>query len=53
MADLLTLRKLLTLHVRGDRFVEGHLASVLESGHVTDILERMQQIRDAMVGGES
>jgi hypothetical protein len=52
-ADLLTLLKLLTLHVRGDRFVEGHLASVLESGHVTAILERMQQIRDAMVGGES
>lgn len=52
-ADLLTLRKLLTLHVRADRFVEGHLAGVLESGHVTAILERMQQIRDVMVGGES
>lgn len=52
-ADLVTLCKLLTTHVRNDRFVEGHLASVLESGLVTAILERMQQLRDAMVGGES
>ncbi len=52
-ADLLTLRKLLTTHVRSDRFVEGHVAGVLKSGHVTDILERMQQLRDAMVRGDS
>lgn len=39
-ARLLTLRKLLTLHVRKDRFVEGHLASMLESGHITAILRR-------------
>jgi hypothetical protein len=52
-ADLLTLRKLLTTHVRSDRFLEGHLASVLESGLVTAILERMQQLRDAMLGWES
>jgi hypothetical protein len=47
-ADLLALRKLLTAHVRADRFVEGHLASVLESGHITAILRRLRQIRDAM-----
>jgi hypothetical protein len=47
-AGLLTLRKLLTTHVRADRFVEGHLASVLESGHVTAILRRLKQIRDQM-----
>lgn len=47
-ADLLTLRKLLTTHVRADRFVEGHLASVLESGHVTAILRRLKQIRGQM-----
>jgi len=43
-ADLLTLRKLLTLHVRKDRFVEGHLAAMLESGHIMAILRRMSQI---------
>jgi hypothetical protein len=45
-ADLLTLCKLLTLHVRADRFSEGHLASVLESGHITAVLRRLKQIRD-------
>ena len=43
-ADLLTLRKLLTTHVRKDRFVEGHLASVLECGHIVAILRRMGRI---------
>ena len=45
-ADLLTLRKLLTTHVRKDRFVEGHLASVLECGHITAILRRLGTIRE-------
>jgi len=40
-ADLSTLRKLLTTHVRKDRFCEGHLASVLESGHIASILRRI------------
>jgi protein-tyrosine phosphatase len=47
-ADLLTLRKLLTTHLRADRFVEGHLASALESGHITAILRRFREIRDGM-----
>lgn len=47
-SDLLTLRKLLTTHVRADRFVEGHLASVLESGHITAILRRLRRIRIQM-----
>ena len=47
-ADLLTLRKLLTVHVRADRFAEGHLASVFESGHITAILHRLKQIREKM-----
>jgi hypothetical protein len=50
-ADLLTLRKLLTVHVRADRFTKGHLASVLESGHITAILSRLEQIRDQMLHG--
>ena len=47
-ADLLTLRKLLTTHVRMDRFVEGHLGGMLESGHVTAILRRLKEIREQM-----
>ena len=39
-ARLRTLRKLLTLHLRKDRFVEGHFAEMLESGHITAILRR-------------
>ena len=43
-ADLLTLRKLLTAHVRSDRFSEGHLAAMFDNGHLTAILQRVQQI---------
>ena len=49
-ADLLTLRKLLTVHVRADRFVEGHLASVFASGHILAILHRLEQVRDEIAG---
>jgi len=34
-ADLETIRKLLTLHVRKERFCEGHLLGMFESGHLT------------------
>ena len=44
-ADLLTLRKLLTTHVRMERFVDGHLATVFESGHLVAILERLKALR--------
>ena len=44
-ADLLALRKLLTFHVRADRFSEGHLISVFEKGHITAILRRLAEIR--------
>lgn len=47
-ADLLTLSKLLTTHVRKDRFVEGHLVSMLECGHITAILRRLKTIREEM-----
>jgi len=43
-ADLETLRKLLTTHVRKDRFCEGHLDYMFECGHITAILERLQQL---------
>ena len=47
-ADLLTLRKLLTVHVRAERFSEGHLVSVFESGHIAAILRRLKRIREEM-----
>ena len=47
-SDLLTLRKLLTTHVRADRFVEGHLAGLFQGGYVTAILRRLKRIRDGM-----
>ena len=46
-APLIDCLKLLTSHVRADRFIEGHLASVLEDGHITNILRRMREIREA------
>ena len=44
-ADLETLRKLLTLHVRRDRFCEGHLSEMFDTGHLTMILERLRALR--------
>jgi len=41
-ASLFELAKLLTLHIRRDRFVEGHLANALEAGWIQDILRAMR-----------
>ena len=49
-ANLQTLRKLLTAHVRADRFTEGHLAGTFESGHMTLILKQMAEIHDSEAG---
>jgi hypothetical protein len=46
-ADIRTLRKLLTAHVRADRFCDGHLASVWRSGHLCAVLERLAALRGA------
>jgi hypothetical protein len=43
-ARLTTLRRLLTLHIRKDRFCEGHLAVILESGHIAAILRRISRL---------
>lgn len=48
-ADLDTLCKLLTLHVRQDRFCDGHLASMYECGHLTGILRRLNEMRQNRV----
>lgn len=37
--------KLLTCHVRSDRFCEGHLGAMLENGHIVAVLRRMREIR--------
>jgi len=44
-ADILTLRKLLTLHIRKDRFCDGHLASVIDYGHLLSLLKRLKKLR--------
>ena len=47
-ADLETLQKLLTCHVRAERFVSGHLAQMIEKGHILAILKRLAVIRSEM-----
>ncbi len=43
------IRKLLTLHIRKDRFSEGHLATMVENGHLAAILKRLQSIRSSIL----
>jgi O-acetyl-ADP-ribose deacetylase len=43
-ADLETLRKLFTLHVRRDRFVEGHFAEMIDTGHIRALLHRLKEL---------
>jgi hypothetical protein len=43
-ADLSTVQKLLTTHVRKDRFVGGHLAAMLDNGHIHAILKRLEAL---------
>ena len=46
-ADLQVLRKLITLHVRKERFCEGHLPAMVKCGHITAILRRLKELREA------
>jgi hypothetical protein len=48
VANLLTLGKLLTTHIRRDRVAEGHLVSMFECGHIAATLRRMEEIREQM-----
>ena len=50
-ADMITLQKLLTTHVRKDRFCEGHLACVLKEGHITAILRQLKKIQKETASG--
>lgn len=47
-ADLATIQKLLTTHVRLDRFNGGHFAEMIEKGHIQAILDRLEELRDEM-----
>ncbi|MFW5792247.1 MAG: DUF6508 domain-containing protein [Desulfohalobiaceae bacterium] len=43
-ADIDRIIRLLTTHIRADRFCDGHLLSVLENGSIVRILTRLEQI---------
>ncbi len=47
-ADLMILRKLMLVHVRQDRFCEGHLLAMFNEGHINAILRRLKEIREGM-----
>ncbi len=51
-AELSTLQKLLTTHVRKERFCSGHLAAMIDNGHILAILKRLKQIRLDMKSSE-
>lgn len=52
-ADLETLRKLLSAHIRADRFIECTIGSLAAEGHIAAVLRRLKQIRDALAAQES
>lgn len=43
-ADPLTLARLLTSHLRQDRFCEGHLQAAFQDGHLTAIVRRAEAL---------
>ncbi|OGG05272.1 MAG: hypothetical protein A3F83_12925 [Candidatus Glassbacteria bacterium RIFCSPLOWO2_12_FULL_58_11] len=46
-ADVTSLRRLLTLHVRKDRFCDGHLAAAVEQGQIAAILKRIAELKES------
>lgn len=47
LADISTLQKLFTTHVRNERFCSGHLAAMIKNGHFLAIFNRLQVIYTA------
>jgi hypothetical protein len=43
-ADLPQLRRLLTWHVRQNRFAKGHVAIMIAKGHILSILRRLKEL---------
>jgi hypothetical protein len=48
-ADLATIRRLLTLHIRKNVTCEGHLAEMLRDGHIQAILRRLQVLSEGPI----
>ena len=48
-ADLHDLCRLLTTHVRTERFCANHLPSMVRCGHITRLLQRLQEIRQSEI----
>lgn len=49
-ARLSTCVKLITAHIRCERFCDGHLQVVLSSGHISAILRRLLQLAETCSG---
>ncbi len=47
-ADLTLLRKVMTYHVRTERFLQGHLQSLFENGYITSFLTRLEELYQQM-----
>jgi hypothetical protein len=45
-ADMGTLLKIITAHMRADHIVEGHYDAILENGFLADVLERIKIITE-------
>lgn len=52
-ADASTIQKLFTAHVRTDRFCEGHLARLFESGVIVRMLRRLRDLRNSATSSDS
>lgn len=50
-ADLATIVRLFTMHVRADRFSEGHLATAIERGWLLALLRRLRTLLDGTPTG--
>ncbi len=44
-ANIETIRKLFTTHIRKEKFSEGHLAAMFENGHIVALLRRLGELR--------
>lgn len=44
-ADVRTIQQLLTTHARKERYCEGHLADLLQCGHLQALLRRLAELR--------
>lgn len=45
--SLETCTKLITLHVRGDRFCGGHFGAMVRTGHILAILRRLEKLAES------